>query len=226
MTKNFKFCNIEFLPLFNSKPYYFYNQFYNKAFTSQLLDSMGDHPNCKIEFKYNDKKRIRATFITFDDAINEMDVKCICILFHGDRNEYYCYFYELHEDGSIGCVEVANNNDDNRIVRYLNAGTNTNEYFKKLCSFFGESKYETVTMLFYKETDDCFRILDMDLSQLDSRSLALLGSTPTKTCEIHNNIKFVFYKSQEDSSYLVARTNDGINIVDALLSDIDCLKKD
>jgi hypothetical protein len=221
MTNNFKFCNEDFLPLFNYKPSYFYNQFGNIDFTEEVLDSMGEHPECGIEFRYSDVKKIRATFITFADATEELDVKCICVLFHGDRFDYHCYFYEVYEDGMLGCVETTNNE---RIVKYIGAGIDTDQCFEKLCAYFGESKYDSVTMLFYKESDDCFRVLDICPSEFDNRSRILLGSTPVierKTC---NNIDFLIFKSQDGSAYLAARADGDQNPIDAFFSDIDILK--
>ncbi len=225
MTKNFEFCNAQFLPFFSDRRYSFYNQFYNRDLTLELLNSIGELPNCKVEFRYNDEKRIRATFIIFEDPLEDQDVKCICTLFHGHRFDYHCYFYDVFKgDNIIGCVEVASNNTEDRIGRYLDAGTNIDDYFQKLCSFFDAPNHEDIAMLFYNEVDDCFRILDINPSDLKIRSSVLLGSKPIKACETYEGVDFIFFKSTIDNSYLVARTNDGQNLVNAFLSDIEILK--
>ena len=221
MTDNFQFCNEVFLPLFNSRPGHFYNQFGNEKFTKEVLDSMGKHPGCKIEFRYHDAKRIRATFVTFEDAKRELDVACICVLFHGDRLQHHCYFYEVYENGSIGCIETTN---QNRIVRELNVGTDIDSYFERLCASFGESKYDTVTMLFYRESDECFRVLDIELPDLACRSRILLGAPAVRTRETHQGVDFLIYQAQDGGSYIAARTADGENPTDALLCDMDILK--
>ena len=124
MTNNFKFCNDDFLNLYCYKPAPFYNQFYLEDATKSLIDSMGEHPNFHLVFKYNPEKRIRATFIVFDEeGLQEMDVKCICVLFHGDRRDNYCFFYEMYEDQTIGCVQVAHQYNSDRIVLEMNVGT-------------------------------------------------------------------------------------------------------
>jgi len=225
MTKNFKFCNEDFLPLFCYKPAPFYNQFNLEKQTKLVLDSMGEHPDYHLVFKYNPEKRIRATFIVFDDEeLENLDVKCICVLFHGHRLDSYCYFYEVYDDSTIGCIQVAKQFDDSRIVLEMNVGTDIDKYFDKLCSMFGKPSTESITMLYYKDDDDCFRLLDMILSELSGRCLPLLGGAPIIENITINNTNFIIYKSKENMNYLIARTVDGKNPSDIMLSDIEILK--
>lgn len=225
MTKNFKFCNEDFLYLYYYNPAPFYNQFYIEDATKSIIDSMGNHPNFHLIFKYNAEKRIRATFIVFDDEeLEDLDVKCICTLFHGDRSDSYCFFYEMYEDSIIGCVQVAHQYDSQRIAIEMNVGIDVDIYFNKLCSMFGKPVYESTTMLYYRESDNCFRLLDMILSELPGRCVPLLGGTPVVENKSINNVNFLIYKSQQDTSFLVSRTLDGKNPTDIMLSDIEILK--
>ena len=186
---------------------------------------MGEHPNFHLVFKYNPEKRIRATFIVFDEeGLQEMDVKCICVLFHGDRRDNYCFFYEMYEDQTIGCVQVAHQYNSDRIVLEMNVGTDINTYFDKLCDILGNPMYESTTMLYYKENDNCFRLLDMILSELPGRCFPLLGGEPTIEIKKCNGKDFIFYKSKQDNSFLVARVINDNNPSDIMLSDIEILK--
>ena len=227
MTDNFRFCNEDFLPLFAYKPYSFYNQFGIEGFTRELVDSMGEAPSYRIEFRYDAAKRIRATFIIFDEVSESCDVKCICTLFHGDRMEHYCYFFELFCEGDsrqINCVEVAQPFGDDRIHRYLDVGEDIDACFEKLCLLHGEPRYDAFTILFYKEADDAFRVLDMMEDDLEIRSEILLGDKPTVEHRIIGGVPFILWHSSDNSSFLAAREGEGGTPTDAKLSDIELLK--
>lgn len=227
MSDNFRFCNEDFLPLFAYRPYSFYNQFYNEGFTRELVDSMGEAPSYRIEFRYDAAKRIRATFIIFDEVSESCDVKCICTLFHGDRTESYCYFFELFCDGDarlINCFEVAQPFGSNRIGRYVNVGEDIDACFEKLCLLHGEPRYDAFTILFYKEADDAFIILDMMEDDLEMRSDILLGGKPTVEHRIIGGVPFILWHAPNDSSFLAAREGEGGSYADAALSDIELLK--
>ena len=224
MTKNFEFCNENFLDFYYHEPWRFYNQFYLEDSTRSLIDSMGDHPDFHLVFKYNAEKRIRATFIVFDDKeLKDMDVKCICVLFHGDSRDNYCYFYEVYEDSTIGCVQVAHQLDSKRIVLGMDVGTDIDAYFDKLCSRLGQSTYESTTMLYHRDGEDDFRLLDIILSELPKRCVPLLGGSPVMERKNINNVDFLVYKSKWDNTFLASRTIDGKNPTDILLSDIEIL---
>jgi hypothetical protein len=220
MTKNIIYCNRDFLPEFKYYAASFYNHFNCLEQTQQLLDEIGSHPKCKINFEYNAEKRIRATFITFEDAAEDLEVFCIALLFFGERHKYRCYFYEVYDDGAIHCVEVGNG----RVVRYLNAGKDTNTYFEKLCANVDYPNTETVAMVFYKEEDDTWRILDIDLCDLDMRSRRLLGTSPVRRCKTVGGKAYIFYSTPNGDCYLAARTEDGETLQNVGLSDIANLK--
>ena len=61
-------------------------------------------------------------------------------------------------DGGIGCIEVASNKGNLRLTRFLNAGTDVDAWFGKICSMYGKSANDTVTMYFYREADACIRL--------------------------------------------------------------------
>ena len=219
MKENYTFYYDEFLKLFCYKPYMYYNQFLLENETQSIIDSVGNHPNCYLIFKYNADIRIRATFIVFDDELEDMDIKCICILFHGGRSDNYCYFYEQNEDLSIRCVQVAHRSMETRIVKDNNAGDDIDIWFEKLCASFDKPINDSITMIYYKENDDCFRLLDMIPSELVSRCAVLLEGDPMLVSKKYSGVNYLFYKSMIDNSYLVARTMDGHNPTDILLED-------
>ena len=225
MTENFKFCNKEFLYSFVYKPSYYYNQFGIEEATRDVIDSVGEHPKFHIVFNYDEKKKIRATFIVFDQKeFKELDVSCICVLFQGDRFNNYCYFYEVYDDNTIGCIQVCEGINTDRKVLDLNVGTNIDEYFKKLCERFDLFNNNSITMLYYLEKENRFRLLDLIESEFEGRCIPLLGGKPIKESKIINSEKFIFYKSQVNGNYLVARTIDGKNPIDIKFTDIEILK--
>lgn len=225
MTNNFRFCNEEFLPYFCTTAYRFYNQFLVEEETRALLDSIGEHPECRIVFKYDPEKKVRATFILFDGELAEVDVKCICTLFHGDRFEDRCYFYEVYEDGTIGCVQVADGFDEERRVLAIDVGEDVDAYFYSLCASFDAPKTDAVAMLFYNETDDSFRLLDIEPSELADRCLPLLGGDPQVETRECGGARFLFYRSPEDGSFLVAETVNGEDPTDVRLEDLAVIPK-
>ena len=219
MTDNFHFCNKIFLSNFYCEPGPFYNEFLIQD-TKSLIDSMGNHPDCRIEFNYNPEKKIRATFISFDDASQEKDVTCICTLFHGGSSKYYCYFYELNEDSTIDCVQVVNESGTCRQVLERDVGEDLDECFDKLCSMFTDPPADSLFMLFYTEREDFFHLLDIKPSELPMRCIALLGGEPIINRQVRNGTSFLFYNSERDSSCLIARTDDGQQPIDIQWDDL------
>ena len=224
MNTNYSFCNESFLYLFFLKPY-IYNQFMNERYTRKVIQSMDNNcPKFNIIFKYNEKKRIRATFIVFDGDIGVGDVKCICALYDGNRTRPHCYFFELYGDNTVGCIEVFINK---RVVIKLNVGDSIDNYFDLICSMFDDKYDNEFSALFYKESDNFLRIIDFNYDDFDDRKKILLSDGKDNIdikyfneVKIIENNKYQLFFSDANKNYIVCK-NIYPDILNICVSDIN-----
>ena len=221
MNENIRFCNEDFLPLFEYDPAKYYNQFNIESATRSVLDSMGDHPPAEIHFRYDDEYRVRATFIVFPDAKEELEVYCIAAVFSQSRMAAQCFFFEVYEDGTIGFIE---NTEEGRIVRSLNVGKDIDAYFNLIVRCAKPSDFFTseFAMYYWHDRDEVFRILDASASELPARCVPLLGGDMIRQKTVIGGVKFVLLRSVVDGRFLAIRLDDedkyqSVKLDDALL---------
>ncbi len=187
----------DLLEFLQHSPSLCYAYFLDERKIRRFIAEEGFHLKMKLDFRYDEDKRVRACFFSFPEAKGECELACICLAYFGSRQGYHAYAYEYFQDGSIGLVEVT---QGRREILAQDVGEDIDDYFMSICSYAPRPDGCLLSLVSFDPKEGGLYLLDCFTFDLGDLLKKRFGRDVEPVAYDFGEFDFLLYSASPDTS--------------------------